>query len=210
MVDSSVLRARLRKARIVPVLTVERVEDAAPMARALAAGGLASLEVTLRTPAALEAIAIMKAAVPDLLVGAGTILSEGDIDAALLAGADFLVSPGASPTLIAAMLDRDTVSIPGVATATEAMTRFDEGFDILKLFPAVPIGGVKLLKSIAGPMPHLDFMPTGGISPDTASEFLALPNVVAIGGSWLTPKDAVSAGDWNRLTELAKQAVALG
>lgn len=210
MVDSSTLRTRLRKARIVPVLTVEDIKDAAPIALALKAGGLQALEVTLRTPAALDAIRLMKEATPDLLVGAGTILSEGDIDAALLAGADFLVSPGASPTLISAMLDRDTVSIPGVATASEAMARFDEGFDVLKLFPAVPIGGVKLLKSIAGPMPHLDFMPTGGISPETAADFLALPNVVAIGGSWLTPKEAVAAGDWERLTRLAKDAVALG
>lgn len=210
MVDTTEFRSRLRTARIVPVLTIDRIEDAEPMALALKAGGLAALEVTLRTPAALEAIAVMKAATPDLLVGAGTILSEGDIDAALLAGADFLVSPGASPSLIAALLDRDTISIPGVATPTEAMTRFDEGFDILKLFPAVPVGGVKLLKSIAGPMPHLDFMPTGGISAETAPDFLALPSVVAVGGSWLTPKQSVEAGDWQQITALARASLELG
>ncbi|MEO1028533.1 MAG: bifunctional 4-hydroxy-2-oxoglutarate aldolase/2-dehydro-3-deoxy-phosphogluconate aldolase [Pseudomonadota bacterium] len=210
MVDTTTLRTRLRKARIVPVLTVERIEDAAPMAQALEAGGLQAIEVTLRTPVALDALKAMKEATPDLLVGAGTILSEGDVDAALLSGADFLVSPGASPTLISAMLDRDTISIPGVATATEAMTRFDEGFDILKLFPAAPVGGVSLLKSLAGPMPHLDFMPTGGIGLANAPDFLALPNVVAVGGSWLTPKDLVAVGDWSAITERAKAAVALG
>lgn len=210
MVNSTGLRDRLRKAPIVPVITIDRPEDAVPMAKALAAGGLEAIEITLRTPAALEALTLMKEAAPQLLVGAGTIRSEGDVDAALLAGADFLVSPGTSPSLIAALLERDTVSLPGVATATEAMTRFDEGFDVLKLFPAVATGGISLLKSLAGPLPHIDFMPTGGVSPTNAADFLALPNVVAVGGSWITPKDKVESGDWAAITELARAAKELG
>lgn len=200
--------AAIARAPIVPVLTVETVEEAAPLADALMRGGLTTLEVTLRTPAALEALTEMKSAAPDLLVGAGTILSEGDIDAAMKAGADFLVTPGLSPSLAAAVIEQDTVTLPGVSTASEAMTRFDEGFAFLKFFPAEAAGGVPFLKSLAGPLSHLDFMPTGGITAALAKTYLSLPNVPAIGGSWMAPTADVEARAWDKITYSATAALA--
>ncbi len=210
MTDDTKLKTALSQAPIVPVITVNTLEDAAPMAEALAAGGLSVLEVTLRTEAGLGAIKAMKAAVPDILVGAGTVRTPDDVKAAIDAGSDFLVSPGATPKLVKAMLGSGVPALPGTATASEAMTRAEEGFSVLKLFPAVPVGGLALLKSLGAPLPHISFMPTGGISEATASDFLALPNVCAIGGSWIVSKDDVAAKNWAGIKTKAAAAVALG
>jgi 2-dehydro-3-deoxyphosphogluconate aldolase/(4S)-4-hydroxy-2-oxoglutarate aldolase len=146
----------------------------------------------------------------DLLIGAGTIISEGDVDAALKAGSDFLVTPGTSPLLLDALASHDGIILPGVASASEAMARFDEGYGVLKFFPAEAAGGAKFLKSLAGPLPHIDFMPTGGITPQNAGEYLSLPNVIAVGGSWIATKDEMARGDWAAITEKARDAVKIG
>lgn len=203
-------RAAIEKAPIVPVLTVHDAAHAAPLAEALAKGGMTAVEVTLRTPVALDVIRIMGEAEPDLLVGAGTIISEGDVDAALKAGSDFLVTPGASPLLLDALGNHDGVILPGVATTSEAMARFDEGYGVMKFFPAEAAGGASFLKSLSGPLPHMDFMPTGGITPKNATDYLSLPNVIAVGGSWLATRDEMAAGDWAAITEKAKDAVRIG
>lgn len=210
MTDDTILKLALERAPIVPVITVERVEDAAPMAQALAAGGMTVLEVTLRTSAGLDAIRAMKAAVPGILVGAGTVRTSDDVKAAVDSGSDFLVSPGATPQLVDALLGSGIPALPGTATASEAMTRAEEGFTVLKLFPAVPVGGLALLKSLGAPLPQISFMPTGGISEATAPDFLALPNVCAIGGSWIVNKNDVAAGNWAGIEAKAAAAVALG
>ena len=218
-------RAAIEKAPIVPVLTVYEADHAEPLAEALAKGGLTAVEVTLRTPAALDVIRIMGEAQPDLLVGAGTIISEGDVDAALKAGStspsemivpalkagsDFLVTPGTSPLLLDALGNHDGVILPGVSTTSEAMARFDEGYGVMKFFPAEAAGGANFLKSLSGPLPHMDFMPTGGITPRNAGDYLSLPNVIAVGGSWLATKDEMAKGDWAAIVEKAKDAVRIG
>lgn len=210
MIDLAAFRQALHGAPIVPVLTVKAVEHAAPLAEALWRGGLRSAEVTLRTPVALDVIKAMKAAVPDLIVGAGTICSEGDVDAALKAGADFLVSPGAGPELLKALVQHNGVVLPGVATASEAMARFEEGFGVLKFFPAEAAGGAPFLKSLAGPLPHIDFMPTGGVKPHNAGDYLALPNVIAAGGTWLASADEMAAGAWDKIEAKVREAAKLG
>lgn len=210
MVISTQISTALERAPIVPVITIERLQDAAPLARALAAGGLTVLEVTLRTEAGLAAISAMKAAVPDIIVGAGTICAPDDVERAVDAGSDFLVSPGVTPALSNAMLASDVLSIPGTSTASEAMSRASEGFEILKLFPAVPVGGLALLKSLAGPLPGLKFMPTGGIKDTTAADFLALPNVIAVGGSWMVTKEDIDAQDWSTIEAKAAAAFQIG
>ena len=203
-------RAAIEKAPIVPVLTVYEADHAEPLAEALAKGGLTAVEVTLRTPAALDVIRIMGEAQPDLLVGAGTIISEGDVDAALKAGSDFLVTPGTSPLLLDALGNHDGVILPGVSTTSEAMARFDEGYGVMKFFPAEAAGGANFLKSLSGPLPHMDFMPTGGITPQNAGDYLSLPKVIAVGGSWLATKDEMAKGDWAAIVEKAKDAVRIG
>lgn len=210
MIDLAAFRQALHGAPIVPVLTVTDVEHAAPLAHALWHGGLRSAEVTLRTPVALDVIKIMKSAVPDLIVGAGTICSEGDVDAALKAGADFLVSPGAGPELLKALVQHNGVVLPGVATASEAMARFEEGFGVLKFFPAEAAGGLPFLKALAGPLPHIDFMPTGGVKPHNVRDYLALPNVIAAGGTWLANTDEMARGDWGAIEAKVAEAVSLG
>ncbi|MEH6696188.1 MAG: bifunctional 4-hydroxy-2-oxoglutarate aldolase/2-dehydro-3-deoxy-phosphogluconate aldolase [Hyphomonas sp.] len=196
------------KAPIVPVLVVDRIEMAAPLARALVDGGLTIAEVTLRTPSGLAVIEEMKSAEPGLKVGAGTVLTEADVDNALSAGSDFLVSPGMSPKLLAGLGNRRRLMIPGVATASEAMSRHEEGFDLLKLFPATIAGGVGALKAIAGPLPHLRFMPTGGITEADAGKYVALPNVVAVGGSWIATGADIAAEDWKGISAKARKALA--
>tara|TARA_R110000787_G_scaffold286188_1_gene403639 strand:- start:5598 stop:6233 length:636 start_codon:yes stop_codon:yes gene_type:complete len=196
------------KAPIVPVLVVDRIEMAAPLARALVDGGLTIAEVTLRTPSGLAVIEEMKSAEPGLKVGAGTVLTESDVDNALSAGSDFLVSPGMSPKLLAGLGNRRRLMIPGVATASEAMSRHEEGFDLLKLFPATIAGGVGALKAIAGPLPHLRFMPTGGITEADAGKYVALPNVVAVGGSWIATGADIAAEDWKGISAKARKALA--
>lgn len=203
-------RAAIEKAPIVPVLTVHDADHAEPLAEALLKGGLTSVEITLRTPAALEVIRRMGSMGNDLIVGAGTIISEGDVDAALKAGSDFLVTPGMSPLLLEALSSHGGIILPGIASASEAMTRFDEGFGIMKFFPAEAAGGAPFLKSLAGPLPHMDFMPTGGITPQNAADYLALPNVIAVGGSWIATKSEMAAGDWDTIAAKAAEAVKIG
>ena len=207
--DMTALRSALHRAPVVPVLTVQDAETAGPLAEALARGGLTAIEVTLRTPAALDAIKEMKRAAPSLLVGAGTILSEGDVDAAAKAGADFLVTPGLSPALASALIERDLIALPGVSTASEAMARFEEGFALLKFFPAEAAGGLAFLKALNGPLPHLDFMPTGGITPQSAPDYLAMPNVLAVGGSWIASGSDIAKSDWVAIEDKAHAAAAM-
>ncbi|MBB5204210.1 2-dehydro-3-deoxyphosphogluconate aldolase/(4S)-4-hydroxy-2-oxoglutarate aldolase [Inhella inkyongensis] len=194
---------------IIPVIVIERLEHAVPLAQALVAGGVKVLEVTLRTPVALAAIQAMARAVPEAIVGAGTLRSPVDALRASEAGARFAVSPGFSPSLAQACEQAALPLLPGVATASEVMQAFDAGYSFLKLFPATAVGGVQLLKGLAGPFPDVAFCPTGGITPASAPEFLALSNVKVCGGSWLCPKDALEAGDWGRITRLAREATAL-
>ena len=203
----SALKLAAAKAPIVPVLVVASVEEAAPLAKALLEGGLTIAEVTLRTPAGVAAIEAMKKAAPELLVGAGTVLTGEDVRNSLNAGADFLVSPGMSPGLLAALGEHKRLMIPGVGTASEAMSRHEEGFELLKLFPASVAGGIPALKAFAGPLPHLQFMPTGGVSVDNAGDYLALPNVIAVGGSWIATQADVDVGNWAGITEKAKAAL---
>ena len=191
---------------VIPVIVIERVEHAVPMARALLEGGVRVLEVTLRTPAALKAIEAIARAVPEAIVGAGTLRSPGDARAAHAAGARFAVSPGYSAAVAAACRELALPLLPGVATASEVMQAADDGFRFLKFFPASAAGGPALLKAWASPFADISFCPTGGIGIDTATRWLELPNVVVVGGSWLTPADALAAGDWARITRLAEQA----
>ena len=209
MINLATFRTALDGAPIVPVLTVEDVSYAAPLAAALVAGGLRSAEVTLRTKVALEVIREMKQAEPSLLVGAGTICSEGDVDAALKAGSDFLVSPGAGPDLLKALAYHDGVILPGVSTASEAMARFEEGYGVQKFFPAEAAGGANFLKSLGGPLPHIDFMPTGGLKPHNVKDYLALPNVIAAGGTWIDSPAEMAAGDWAGIEAKVREAANL-
>ncbi|MEL7480775.1 MAG: bifunctional 4-hydroxy-2-oxoglutarate aldolase/2-dehydro-3-deoxy-phosphogluconate aldolase [Pseudomonadota bacterium] len=185
MAIATLIRAALAASPIVPVMTVRDIDAAVSTAEALIRGGLTNLEVTLRTPEALDAISALRAAFPEAVIGAGTITEPQHVQAAADAGAQFLVSPGVNARLVPALLESGLPAMPGVATVSEAMSRADEGFEIVKLFPAQAVGGVKLLKSISAPLPHLTFMPTGGITAETAGDFLALENVIAVGGSWM-------------------------
>jgi 2-dehydro-3-deoxyphosphogluconate aldolase / (4S)-4-hydroxy-2-oxoglutarate aldolase len=193
---------------VIPVIVIERLEDAVPLAQALVAGGVKVLEVTLRTPVALDAIRAMSQ-VEGAIVGAGTIRSADDARAAHAAGAVFGVSPGYTAEVGAACREVGLPLLPGVATASEVMAAQADGLNFLKFFPATAAGGIPMLKALAGPFPDVVFCPTGGISLATAPDFLALPNVKVCGGSWLTPADAVNAGDWARITALAAQAQGL-
>lgn len=194
---------------VIPVIVIDRLADAVPLAEALVAGGVRVLEITLRTPAGLPAIAAIAKAVPQAVVGAGTVRSAADARAARDAGAVFAVSPGYTTTLGAACREIGLPLLPGVATASEVMAAQDDGLDFLKFFPAVPAGGLPMLKSWAGPFPDVAFCPTGGLTPANAPDFLALPNVLVCGGSWLTPADALARGDWASVTRLAEQAAGL-
>lgn len=199
----------LALAPVMPVVVVDDVEHAVPIARALVAGGLPGIEVTLRTPAALSAIERVAEEVPEAVVGAGTVVDRGQADAAAKAGARFLVSPGCTPDLARAMADTGLPSLPGVATVSEAMALLELGLTELKFFPAEASGGAKFLKSLTGPLPQLRFCPTGGITAESAGDYLALSNVGCVGGSWLTPASLVAEGRWDEITELSRQAAAL-
>lgn len=199
----------LRQGPVMPVIVVNDAAVAVDLARALVAGGIRTLEITLRTKAALAAMRRIRDEVPDAIVGAGTVRTRAHLEAALDAGAQFGISPGLTPELAAAARASGVPFIPGVATPSEAMHAQDEGFNILKLFPAEAVGGIKLLKALAGPLPELRFCPTGGIDIHSAPNYLALPNVLCVGGSWLTPDDAIAAQDWARITALAREASAL-
>jgi len=203
------VEATMRLAPVIPVVIIDDVTAAVPMARALVAGGTPAIEVTLRTPAALDAIRAIAQEVEGAVVGVGTLLNAGHLAAAKAAGARFAVSPGVSPKLLDAADDSDLPLLPGAATAGEVMTLIERGYRFLKFFPAVPAGGTKLIGAWASPLPQVKFCPTGGISLSTASDFLALPNVLCVGGSWLTPADKLKAGDWAAIELLAREAASL-
>ncbi|MQQ10214.1 bifunctional 4-hydroxy-2-oxoglutarate aldolase/2-dehydro-3-deoxy-phosphogluconate aldolase [Epibacterium sp. SM1979] len=192
-------------APIVPVLVVDDVADARPLAEALVAGGLPALEVTLRTDAALDVIREM-AQVEGGVVGAGTLVTPADVEAAVEAGAMFGVSPGATAKLLDAAEACGLPMLPGAATASEAMALLERGYDMLKFFPAEASGGAPALKAIGAPLPQISFCPTGGVSPQNAMDYLSLPNVVCAGGSWVAPKNLVKAGDWDGIKDLAAEA----
>jgi len=194
---------------VIPVIVLQRLEHAVPLAEALLAGGVKVLEVTLRTPAALRCIEAIAKAVPQALVGAGTIRSAADARAARDAGSVFGVSPGYTVAVGAACRDAGLPLLPGVATASEVMAAMADGLSFLKFFPASAAGGLPLLKALHGPFPDVRFCPTGGITPESAPSYLALANVPVCGGSWLTPNDAIEAGDWSRITRLARAAALL-
>ena len=200
--------SQLRAAPLIPVLTISDVSKAEGLALALQAGGLKNLEVTLRTSVALEAIALMKAAAPALSIGAGTVLNEGDVEACFKVGADFIVTPGSSPGLRAALLKADANVMVGVATATEIMSRLEEGFGVLKFFPAEQSGGAAALKSFGGPLPDARFCPTGGVTVDKIQSYLDLHNVVAVGGTWIATPDMINAGDFAAIEANARIAAA--
>ncbi|MFF0748498.1 bifunctional 4-hydroxy-2-oxoglutarate aldolase/2-dehydro-3-deoxy-phosphogluconate aldolase [Streptomyces sp. NPDC004267] len=194
---------------VVPVVVIEDAGDAVPLARALVAGGLPLIEVTLRTPAALDAIRAIADAVPEAVVGAGTVVSAAGVADAVGAGARFLVSPGWTDGLLDAMRGSGVPFLPGVSTASEVVALLERGITDMKFFPAEAAGGVPYLKSLAGPLPRARFCPTGGISPASAPAYLALPNVPCVGGTWMLPADALAARDWARVEALARQAAGL-
>lgn len=198
----------LRASPIIPVITIERVEDAVPLARALVAGGITALEVTLRTPAAAAAAKAIAVSVPDAVLGLGTVLTREDLDTARSLNARYVVSPGATPELLDAAADGDLPLLPGVQTASEVMAALARGFDILKFFPAAQAGGIAALKALAGPFPQVRFCPTGGVGEDNFTDWLALPNVMAVGGSWLAPASDMRAGNWQAIAERARRAMA--
>ena len=195
---------------VIPVLTLERERDAVPLARALFEGGLPVIEVALRTPAAVGAIAAIARDLPQVTVGAGTLQRAADVAAAVAAGARFLVSPGMTPELAASALAAELPYLPGVATPSEIMAARALGICVMKLFPAEALGGTGLLRALAPVFPGIAFCPTGGIDERVAADYLALPNVPLVGGSWMAPKDAVAAGDWPRIRRLAERAAAIG
>ena len=199
----------VRDAPVIPVIVLHKVEHAVPMARALLAGGIRMLEVTLRTPAALECIAAIAREVPEAVVGAGTVRSASDARSASHAGARFLVSPGLTAAVAQASRDANLALLPGVATASEIMQAQEAGLQALKFFPALQAGGLAMLKAWQGPFGDVLFCPTGGISTSNAPDFLALANVACVGGSWLVPQEALEQGDWARITTLAQAAAAL-
>ena len=191
--------------RVIPVITLDRLDDAIPLARALVAGGVRLLEVTLRTPAGLDGARAIMRAVPDAVVGIGTVLTPGDLRRAVEAGARFALSPGATPDLLDAAAGAPIPFLPGVATASELMAAMARGFSTAKFFPATAAGGLPALRALAGPFPKARFCPTGGITEANAAEWLAQPNVVAVGGSWLTPAAEVAAGRWEAIRERAER-----
>lgn len=201
--------ALLDLAPVVPVVVIDDADAAVPLARALVDGGLPVIEVTLRTPAALDAIKRIAGEVPGAVVGAGTIVRPADAENAAAAGSRFLVSPGCTPALREAMTGTGLPFLPGVSSASEAMALLEHDVTVMKFFPAEAAGGTAYLKSLGGPLPQVRFCPTGGISLASAPTYLALPNVGCVGGSWLTPADAVRAGDWDRIRTLAAEAAAL-
>lgn len=199
----------LGAARVIPVLAIDRLEDAVPLARALAAGGLNVIEVTLRTPVALAACRAIAMECPEVVLGVGTILTPYQVTQAVEAGARFLVTPGTTETLGRKLAESGVAVLPGAATLSEMIALMEMGFSELKFFPAEAAGGRDYLKSVSGPIPELKFCPTGGIGPSNAPDYLALPNVMCVGGSWVTPKAALAARDWAEITRLSKEAALL-
>jgi 2-dehydro-3-deoxyphosphogluconate aldolase/(4S)-4-hydroxy-2-oxoglutarate aldolase len=206
MKQSSEIEHFLRLSPVMPVVTIEDAGIAADLARALVRGGIKVIEVTLRTPAALRAIEAIARAVPEILVGAGTVLSVADLHAAATAGASFAISPGTTATLLTAGAAGQIPYLPAIATASELMVGIAAGYRFFKFFPAGPAGGTAMLKALAGPFPDARFCPTGGITQESVKSYLDLPNVLCAGGSWLTPADALAAKDWPRIEALAAKA----
>ncbi|WMN61406.1 bifunctional 4-hydroxy-2-oxoglutarate aldolase/2-dehydro-3-deoxy-phosphogluconate aldolase [Pseudoalteromonas xiamenensis] len=200
------IEAILSSAPVVPVVVIDNLDDAAPLAKALYAGGLRALEITLRTPVAAEAVKLMKQAVPEAFVGTGTVVDKATFDASVEAGADFMVSPGVTDELIALAKSTDIPFLPGAATPSEVMRLASHGFKFLKFFPAEAAGGAPMLKSIGGPIPHVKFCPTGGITLESAPKYLSLSNVVCVGGTWMVDKQLIANKDWQAIEALAKQA----
>jgi 2-dehydro-3-deoxyphosphogluconate aldolase/(4S)-4-hydroxy-2-oxoglutarate aldolase len=196
----------MRVSTVIPVIVIDDISHAVPLAKALVAGGIRVLEVTLRTAHGLAGIRAIAEQVPEAIVGVGTLTQGAEFMSAREAGAVFGVSPGLTPALIRAAKESGLPLLPGVMTPSEVMAAREAGFTQLKLFPAVPAGGVAVLNAIAGPFPDVTFCPTGGVSPENAAAFLACKNVACVGGSWLTPKDALESGDWTRITQLAAAA----
>lgn len=207
MTDQQRMFDAITAAPIIPVLVVESVDAAGPLAETFAKSGLRSVEVTLRTPLALEVISEMKASAPQLYVGAGTVMNEGDVDAAQKAGADFLVTPGTTPELLSAILESGIAAVPGISTASEALILYEMGFQKQKFFPAEANGGAPYLKAIGGPMPNISFMPTGGVTTANLTRYLELANVFAIGGTWIARLDDVRAQNWSKIGETASDAL---
>lgn len=199
----------IRTGPVIPVIVIDTIEQAVPLARALVAGGVRVLELTLRTPVALQAISAIAHEVEGAIVGVGTITRAEDFVRSIKAGALFGVSPGLTPELVAAARDSGLPLLPGVMTPSDVIAARAAGFTELKLFPAQQAGGIGMLKAMGGPFPDVTFCPTGGITAATAADFLALPNVACVGGSWLTPQDAIAAGDWGRITALARETAGL-
>jgi len=199
-------RVLLRRAGILPVVAVQSVEQAVQIGAALLRGGLHAIEVTLRSAVAMEALGVVKREVPDLIVGAGTVRTAAQAQAALNQGVDFIVTPGTSPALAQALAPLTLPVVPGAATPSEIIALMDLGFDSLKLFPAASVGGLGMIKSLAGPFPDLSLCPTGGISEATAAEYLAQPNVLCIGGSWMVPADWIAAGRYDEVQASARRA----
>lgn len=194
---------------LVPVVTLHNVDDAVPLATALVEGGLPLLEVTLRTPQALEAIARVRAEVEGVIVGAGTVINRTDLDNAIAAGSEFVMTPGSTTDLLAAGTDGGVPFYPGVATASDVINCLEYGLDTLKLFPAEASGGVSLLNALSAPFPQVSFIPTGGINSNNAPEYLRLDNVLSVGGSWVAPQALIEQGDWDAISQLAKAAHAV-
>ena len=207
---SQLVDAVFARAPVVPVITIERLEDALPLCRALADNGLPVLEVTLRTACALDAIALLARELPQACVGAGTVLSAADLAKVADAGARFAISPGATEALYAAAAGCELPLVPGIATASELMRGLELGWRRFKFFPAEASGGAAALRGLAGPFPGVRFCPTGGIDAARAPAWLALPNVACVGGSWVAPRAAMIAGDWDQITRLAAEAAGLG
>ena len=199
----------LTAAGILPVVTVHTLDQARAVSAALLEGGLPAIELTLRTPVAMDALAMLKRELPDVVVGAGTVLTVEQMQQAIDAGADFLVTPGTPAHMADALADAPLPVVPGAATPTELLALVARGFRICKLFPATAVGGLAMLKGLAGPLAGLKLCPTGGIDEESAHEFLAQPNVVCIGGSWMVPKAWVEAGDWERVEACAVKAAAI-
>ncbi len=198
----------LKTGPVVPVIVINNIDHAVPLAKALVAGGVKVLEVTLRTPVAIEAIRRIAEEVPGAVVGAGTVATEADLNAVTEAGGVFAISPGLTPTLLTAAINGPIALIPGISTASELMFGMEYGLREFKFFPAAAAGGIKMIKSIGGPFPQATFCPTGGISPDNYKEYLSLKNVACVGGSWLAPTDALEQGDWQKITDIARKAIA--
>jgi 2-dehydro-3-deoxyphosphogluconate aldolase/(4S)-4-hydroxy-2-oxoglutarate aldolase len=203
------IEAILRLAPVIPVVIIEDIAQAVPLAKALVAGGLPVIEVTLRTALGLEAIRAIAAEVPDAVVGVGTVLTPAQLSDSIKAGAKFAVSPGATPTMLDAAAGAEIPLLPGISSASEAMLLIERGYNFAKFFPAEPAGGAAFLAALSSPLPQLKFCPTGGITLDSAPSYLKLPNVICVGGSWIARQKRMAAGEWDSITQTAIQAAAL-